>query len=608
MVHARLTPKNMPILIKALISPLISAIAFVCLFWSLYSHFGLEAKNHSRLAEAHAASTQAADTAILIGKTQAAVLLMITWKQAGADDATVQDRFDEAIGELNRAGESLRALRATSAEDERARVDAIIMDFGLYRAATEDVHKKLMIDPFYAISAIQDQQKIFEKIIARFDRIKTELGNRAAAEGALAAETRQSQVNFVVMVGLLAMVATLAFSVLLGLGLSLPIRHLSQRMRGLADGDIDADVGLRDRRDEIGMMAQAVEVFRLNAIHAKALEAEAQTAREQAEQEASRNLQIATAGFAAGLKRLSKGDLSFKIDEPFSPEFEPLRKDFNAALGQLADALRALSQGINAIDSSTGEIASGARDLAKRTEEQAASLVDSVSSLGMVTDEIARSTSLIERVQKIAVSASNTVKASAETFAQATGAIEKIRSASDQISRILSVIDQISIQTNLLALNAGIEAARAGEAGRGFAVVAQEVRLLASRSMEAAREINGHMSETSEDIDRGVQSILDASQAIGTILAAIEDIREQVDQITVVSQEQSGKVRHVNSTMRSMEQVTQMNAALVEESTAAVTSLAHEANNLRTQVMQFAFDPGGSALRPVRTRHLALLE
>jgi methyl-accepting chemotaxis protein len=403
--------------------------------------------------------------------------------------------------------------------------------------------------------------------------------------------------------------ATLLMLFIVGLGIfiarkiSNPIRRITDAMRMLAGGDTDSVIPFAGRRDEIGDMAGAVEVFRQAAIANKRMEMEAQEnrvqaerdrldAQEKAEANAAERLRVATSGLAAGLQRLAAGDLAFELTEAFAPDFEALRHDFNRSVKQLGDTLNMISLSIAAIDMGTQEIASGANDLSRRTEQQAASLEETAAALDQITANVGASSRRTEEARIAATNANQSAAKSAGVVGQAENAMQRIESSSQQISNIIGVIDEIAFQTNLLALNAGVEAARAGEAGKGFAVVAQEVRELAQRSAQAAKEIKGLIGNSSAEVEGGVKLVRETGVALKAIGEQIVDINQHMNAIATSAKEQSTGLAEINTAVNTMDQTTQQNAALVEQSTAASASLASEAAKLRQLVGQFKLIAG----------------
>ncbi|MGQ4815056.1 methyl-accepting chemotaxis protein [Agrobacterium vitis] len=393
-------------------------------------------------------------------------------------------------------------------------------------------------------------------------------------------------------------------------GIARPIQTITSAMTKLAGGDTKTAVPFAGRADEIGEMAGAVEVFRQAALSNKRLEEEAEGARIQgeadrvrltaeAEAAAQKRLQEATSGLATGLRRLAAGDLGFQLNEPFAPDFEALRHDLNGAVSQLADTLRAVAQATTQIDSGTREISQSTDDLSKRTEQQAASLEQTAAALDQITANVSNSSKRADEARSVAVQANASAAHSGKVVASTVDAMQKIEQSSNQVSNIIGVIDEIAFQTNLLALNAGVEAARAGEAGKGFAVVAQEVRELAQRSAKAAKEIKELIRNSSVEVQSGVKLVSETGEALKTIEGYIVAVNQHMDAIATSAREQSVGLAEVNTAVNQMDQVTQQNAAMVEESNAASATLAGEAGTLRELIGRFQFGEGKRQMAPV---------
>jgi PAS domain S-box-containing protein len=287
------------------------------------------------------------------------------------------------------------------------------------------------------------------------------------------------------------------------------------------------------------------------------------------------------------LKKLAAGDLASQLTEAFTPEFEPLRLDFNASVTQLNETMSAISGSITTINSGSQEISTGAYDLSKRTEQQAAALEETAAALDQITANVTSSSKRAEDARKVATEANASAARSGEVVSHAVNAMSRIEQSSSQISNIIGVIDEIAFQTNLLALNAGVEAARAGDAGKGFAVVAQEVRELAQRSAQAAKEIKALIQSSATEVASGVKLVSETGDALKAIGNFIVSINQHMEAIAVSSREQSVGLAEVNTAVNQMDQTTQQNAAMVEQTSAASGTLANESNSLRQMISQF---------------------
>ncbi|MDQ0457108.1 methyl-accepting chemotaxis protein [Rhizobium paknamense] len=421
---------------------------------------------------------------------------------------------------------------------------------------------------------------------------------KTSAENAASLSTTTS------IVGGIAMIATAGLGLIfLNGGLVRPLRGINDSMLELAKGRNDIDIPGRGRKDEIGEMAASVEVFRQTAIQKVESDRVANETRQTTEAERARvaemdrkraeEMSVATSGLAEGLKQLSQGDLTFQLQQPFAPDFEGLRNDFNTAVGHLRETLLHVFNATGTIDSGARELSSSANDLSKRTEQQAASLEETAAALDQITTNVANSSKRTEEARSVALEANRSARQSGEVVSQAVTAMQRIEQSSSQISNIIGVIDEIAFQTNLLALNAGVEAARAGEAGKGFAVVAQEVRELAQRSAQAAKEIKDLIRNSAQEVEGGVRLVTATGDALKVIEGHVVSINAQLDAIATSAREQSVGLSEVNTAVNQMDQVTQQNAAMVEEATAASAGLASESDKLRHLISQFRFEAGG---------------
>ncbi len=292
-------------------------------------------------------------------------------------------------------------------------------------------------------------------------------------------------------------------------------------------------------------------------------------------------------GLADGLGELAGGNLTARIDQPFPGEYEKLRSDYNSAMASLQEAMKTIVVNAGGIRTGAGEISQASDDLSRRTEQQAASLEETAAALDEITATVRKTADGSKQANSVVATARSDAESSGQVVQEAVAAMAEIEKSSNQISQIIGVIDEIAFQTNLLALNAGVEAARAGEAGRGFAVVASEVRALAQRSSEAAKEIKGLISASSQHVGTGVELVGEAGKALQGIVTKVNEISGLVSEIAASAQEQATALAEVNTAINQMDQVTQQNAAMVEESTAASHSLTQEADELMHLISRF---------------------
>lgn len=376
-----------------------------------------------------------------------------------------------------------------------------------------------------------------------------------------------------------------------------PLTAISAHMTRMATGDFSDEVPYSGRHDEIGSIAAAVNVFRDAGRQRIRMEEEAkqQASQIEAEREARRreqelhatHLQTAVEQLGAGLERLAQCDISRTLDEPFDGGFEELRQDFNNSMATFQVALMEVLDKAAEIDNGCSEMRLAADQLSKRTEQQAAALEQSAAALEEISTNVRSSAERTDHTRQRSADGRRDVIASSRVVQEAMLAMERIEAASQQIGSITGVIDQIAFQTNLLALNAGVEAARAGDAGKGFAVVAQEVRDLAQRSASAAKEISSLIGKSNHEVAGGVALVRSTGEALVKLETYMTEISSDVDAIAIAAREQAMGLSEVNQAVNQMDQITQQNAAMVEETAAATHALAENAGLLSELVSRF---------------------
>ncbi|MBX9776532.1 MAG: nitrate- and nitrite sensing domain-containing protein [Xanthobacteraceae bacterium] len=392
----------------------------------------------------------------------------------------------------------------------------------------------------------------------------------------------------------------------IALSITRPIGKLVATMQMLAKGHHDIEVPVADRGDEIGHIGKAVLTFRVAAAEKHRLETETADRQKAAEMERQRSEAARTAATAAqvklvvdalggGLEQLATGVLTHRITNEFADEYEKVRNDFNAAIAQLQETVGAIAASVREVSNAAAEISTSTTDLSQRTEEQAASLEQTSAAMEEISATVKQNAENAQKASQFATGTREVADRGGEVVAEAVKAMSRIEQSSRKISDIIGVIDEIARQTNLLALNAAVEAARAGEAGRGFAVVASEVRSLAQRSSQAAKDIKDLITNSSDQVQEGVELVNRAGTSLNEILASIKKVADIVSNIAAASAEQATGLEQVGKALTQMDEVTQQNSALVEENAATAKTLEHQARAMDERVAFFRIAGAGAA-------------
>ena len=385
---------------------------------------------------------------------------------------------------------------------------------------------------------------------------------------------------------IVAMVLAGAMALGLGKWLCGLLNRISNRMISLSEGNLNIEMtGLPDK-GEIGDMARSLGVFHAALVRQREME--------QTQKAHSENQAKVVASLGARLSELSSGDLTTRISDRFPEDYEQLRLDFNRTVENLNGTVTKVVESASSIRNGAAEISQSSDDLSHRTESQAATLEETAAALDELTASVKSAADGARSVENIMNEAKKEAENSGIVVQSAVSAMTEIEQSSTHIAQIISVIDDIAFQTNLLALNAGVEAARAGEAGRGFAVVASEVRALAQRSSDAAMEIKTLIGDSSRQVERGVDLVGKAGEALQNIVERVNHISGLVTDIAEGAVEQSTGLGEINTGVVQLDQVTQQNAAMVEEATAAGHMLNSDATKLAELVAHFKIAAGGN--------------
>ncbi|MGR4843250.1 methyl-accepting chemotaxis protein [Rhizobium sp. LARHSG275] len=416
----------------------------------------------------------------------------------------------------------------------------------------------------------------------------------------LAALYRQNAI-WAALLCLLGAAATIAIAYAIVRSVTVPIARLKAAMNAIAAEEASVEIAGSDRRDEIGQMAKALLVLRDSVDERRALRGREDERQRQIEEErrgneaslrsASERQTQAMQALGVGLEKLAGGDLTVAIGD-IGEDYAKLRGDFNAAVDALNGVIHAIAESSHVVNESASDISEATGNLSKRTEQQAAALEETAAALDEITATVKTASERANEAREMVTETKASAGKSGEIVRNAVTAMGRIEESSNRISQIISVIDEIAFQTNLLALNAGVEAARAGEAGRGFAVVAQEVRELAQRSANAAKEIKALISRSAAEVEGGVALVRSTGDALLEIEALVNRVNDHVASIATAAREQSTGLNEINSSVNHMDQMTQQNAAMVEETTAASRTLADESTQLKTLLANFRLRGG----------------
>jgi len=452
--------------------------------------------------------------------------------------------------------------------------------------------------------ARQDMMAVNARL-TEVSQLVADFNNRLQLEMVATRVKTSAEVAKTTMTNYIVGASALIVSFLLGLWISIfkisrPLSRIAERMGVLANGDLEVEIEGQTRGDEIGAMARAVQVFKDNAIALKTAEAEAEAQRRAADEERARNAarqeEIArqTAevvnGLGMGLERLARGDLTYRVDEDWAEEYVKIKEDFNDAIGKLQDTIKNIMASSSEVSSAAAEISSSTTDLSQRTEEQAASLEETSASMEEISVMVKQNATNAQHANGLTQSARAVAEEGGQVVSEVVAAMSRIDESSRKISDIITVIDEIARQTNLLALNAAVEAARAGEAGRGFAVVAQEVRSLAQRSSQAARDIAALIVNSTTQVEEGVALANKAGSSLSAILQSVNSVAEIVSEIANACAEQATGIDQINQTLSQMDEMTQRNSALVEENAATARSLEEQQAAMSERVGYFRID------------------
>lgn len=388
-----------------------------------------------------------------------------------------------------------------------------------------------------------------------------------------AAAWRLGSVVVFILIALIAVIVAISRSI------TGPLGQITRRMGTLAHGNAADEIPGIERRDEIGEMAAALQVFRANAV--------AKAAAESAKAQSDADQQAIVATLSEKLEALSDGDLTATIAGGVPAAYQALTDNFNAALGNLRNLISAMAEASHSIETGSGEIASASDDLARRTESNAASLEQTSAALSQMNARLKSSADAADQTVGCAQAAIGIVESGRSTAGQATSAMDRVSDSAKGIDSVIEGLDKIAFQTRVLAMNAAVEAGRAGDAGRGFAVVADLVSALAMRAEEEAKRARDQLTATQADIVVAVSAVKKVDSSLAEITGSVEQVHQFVETMASDNRAQSSTIGEIAAAVNAMDQSTQQNAAMVEQTSAAARNLASEVSTLTTQSARF---------------------
>ncbi|MBW8891104.1 MAG: HAMP domain-containing protein [Burkholderiales bacterium] len=530
-------------------------------------------------------------------------LFTVMTHKAGNIEVDKNDaRMAAILTETDAIKKDLTALKAKLPKDEQGKITELVKSLDECRSAIDTVSGMIGVDFNMAAGFIAPFEEQYAKMTAQLDGVVASANTRIATETAKKQAEANAAMSATIILSLITLLAVAGLAFMTVMTTRKSIGDIAGATEKLSKGDNTIDLEKMTRGDELGAIVRSLKVFRDNQLHLEqmraeqeksaALTADERRAKEEAAAAAARENALVVSSLAEALEHLAKGDLTFRVQADFPGDYRKLKDDFNAAITQLQETIKVIAASTDGLRTGADEIAHASDDLSRRTEQQAASLEETAAALDELTATVRRTASGAKQASEVVSSTRGEATHSGQVVHEAVSAMGAIEDSSKKINQIIGVIDEIAFQTNLLALNAGVEAARAGDAGRGFAVVAQEVRALAQRSAEAAKEIKTLISSSTQQVSQGVSLVGQTGEALQRIVTKVGEIDALVTEIAASAAEQATGLNEVNTAVNQMDQVTQQNAAMVEQSTAATHSLKGETGELVRLIGRFNVGSG----------------
>lgn len=503
------------------------------------------------------------------------------------EEASLRGRLDKGADSLSKLIEDYARV---AGDDLRSEVDALRQKVADLDETNERIFALRGAGNLPAAMAmIKEEGKTRSRaVIDQADKLIDMSRERSRISAEAGSQTAELAIILSVLLALAGVCGIAAIWFIINRSVALPMSRIATVTSTLAEGG-KADIPYRERQDEIGQIAVALNHFRVAG--EKRAEADARIAAEQ---------QAVTASLRDSLAAMTEGDLSRTIDADFPPAYAELKTNFNAALASLRELIGAVADSAVAIRTGSGEIAQASEDLARRTESNAASLEETSAAITQMDDRLRATAAAAGRTVQRADGAMVVVDSGRSIADEAVQAMGRVSESAKGIDSVIEGLDKIAFQTRVLAMNAAVEAGRAGDAGRGFAVVADLVSALAMRSEEEAKRAREQLTATQADIGTAVEAVQKVDGALQNISSDVTEVHTLLSEIATDNQAQSSTITQISAAIGTMDQATQQNAAMVEETSAAARNLSSEVTALADRASMFSIG-NGPARSPARS-------
>ena len=598
---------DIPMIVKIGFAPALALVMFaVVLTGSIVSQSNESRELKQVVSSDMPTSMQMQDISKRIAAAHGQLYLLLTHQAGSIEKDKIDGQMKTLLAEFDSIISDVKTVAAKEPDSEKPVFDKLVKSLGDTRSAVDVVGGMIGVDFSTAVGFVAPFEDSYKQMTATLDEAVADAGAQTTKRADATVSASGAAIAFTMTVAIITLAAVAAIAWVSVITTRKSIGDIARATELLAaDRGEQVDLVKLARKDELGSMVRSLGVFKDNQANLKALQAqqeadraltdEERRAKAEASARTAREQATVVSALAEGLDHLASGDLTFRVVAEFTGEYVKLRDDFNAAIAQLETALQRIAASTSGIQTGSEEISGAADDLSRRTEQQAASLEQTAAALDEITATVKRSAAGAKHARDVVSTASADAARSREIVRNTITAMNEMDVSAKKISQIIGVIDEIAFQTNLLALNAGVEAARAGDAGKGFAVVASEVRALALRSAEAAKEIKGLITASTQQVAQGVSLVGETGEVLQAIAGRVTEIDTLVAEIASSSQEQASGLAEVNSAVNQIDRVVQQNAAMVEETTTAAGNLNQEAKALSRQVAHFRTE-GSSAL------------